>query len=140
VGEQPSGPASEKRGYHSSFSHYIDPGIPQYWTTNNFRTNNLKIVAYVEAENRLSVQEVLALRNEGIVIAAPDLLLGLTRKNLYVVGGIWARPGRLSTWGLSGLKELDRLMKSFNVSRLWMPYRKPGTPAPLPRDTGARCF
>ena len=51
-----------KHGYHYSqlFSHFVDPGdIPhQFRTTNNLTDfYNLKIgVAYVEAENRLSVQ------------------------------------------------------------------------------------
>ncbi|RZB36390.1 MAG: hypothetical protein SRB2_02215 [Desulfobacteraceae bacterium Eth-SRB2] len=58
---------TEKRGYHYSqlFSHYVEPGdiLHQFRTTDNLTDfYNLKIGnAYVEAENRLSVQEVLSL-------------------------------------------------------------------------------
>lgn len=57
----------DKRGYHYSqlFSHYVEPAgiLHQFRTTNNLTDfYNLKIgVAYVEATNRLSVQEVISL-------------------------------------------------------------------------------
>ena len=58
---------TDKRGYHYSqlFSHYVPPAeiLHQFRTTNNLQDfYNLKIgIAWVEAENRLSVEEVLAL-------------------------------------------------------------------------------
>lgn len=58
---------TDKRGYHYSqlFSHFIDPLdiLDQFHSTNNLTDfYNLKIGdAYVEAQNRLSIEEVLAL-------------------------------------------------------------------------------
>jgi len=63
VAKKPS--ITDKRGYHYSqlFSHFVDPGdiLHQFRTTNNLTDfYNLKIGnAYVEAQNRLSIQEVL---------------------------------------------------------------------------------
>ena len=87
---------TEKRGYHYSqlFTHYVDPGdiLHQFRTTNNLQDfYNLKIgVAYVEAENRLSVEEVLALcGNEGIASSDPGpCSMGVDQgKDLHVVIG-----------------------------------------------------
>jgi hypothetical protein len=64
---------TDKRGYHYSqlFSHYVDPAeiLHIYRTTKNLQDfYNLKLGRpYVEAQNRLSIQEVLALcGHEGI--------------------------------------------------------------------------
>jgi len=71
VAKRPS--ITDKHGYHYSqlFSHFVDPGdiLHQFRTTNNLTDfYNLKIGnAYVEATNRLSVQEVLSLcGSEGV--------------------------------------------------------------------------
>ncbi len=119
---------TEKRGYHYSqlFSHYVKPRdiLHQYRTTKNLQDFfNLKIgIAYVEAENRLSVEEVLALcGNEGI--AASDsgpCYMGVDQgKDLHVViGKRQFDMGRIVHLGIyRDWEELDRLMKAFNISR-----------------------
>ena len=87
---------TDKRGYHYSqlFSHYVDPGdiLHQFRTTNNLTDfYNLKIgIAYVEATNRLSVQEVLGLcGNDGISARDPGpCFMGVDQgKDLHVVIG-----------------------------------------------------
>jgi hypothetical protein len=120
---------TQKRGYHYSqlFSQYIDPGdiLHQYRTTNNLQDFfNLKIgVAYVEAENRLSVEEVLALcGSDGIAASNPGpCYMGVDQgKDLHVVIGRrhWAKAGQIVHLGVyRDWEELDRLMKAFNVSR-----------------------
>jgi hypothetical protein len=127
VAKKPS--ITDKRGYHYSqlFSHFVEPGdiLHQFRTTNNLTDfYNLKIgVAYVEAENRLSVQEVLALcGNEGIVSEDPGpCFMGVDQgKNLHVVIGKKhpQKAGKIvhiciyRDW-----EELDRLIRNFNVSR-----------------------
>ena len=120
---------TDKRGYHYSqlFSHYVEPGdiLHQFRTTNNLTDfYNLKIgIAYVEAENRLSVQEVLALcGNEGI--ASEDkgpCFMGVDQgKDLHVVVGKKhpQKAGKIIHIGIyEDWEELDRLMRNFNVSR-----------------------
>jgi len=120
---------TDKRGYSYSqlFSHYVAPAeiMHQYRTTNN-RTDfyNLKIgVAYVEATNRISVQEVLALcSTEGIVSQDPgpcymgvdqgkDLHVVIGKRHLFKAGKI-IHIGIYKDWD-----ELDGLMRSFHVSR-----------------------
>ena len=100
---------------------------------------NLKIgVAYVEAENRLSVEEVLALcGNEGI--AASDTgpcSMGVDQgKDLHVVIGKrqWDKAGQGVHLGIyRDWEELDRLMKGFNVSRCVVDA--------LPETRNARAF
>jgi len=70
---------TEKRGYHYSqlYSHYVDPAdiLHLFRTTNNMTDfYNLKIgVPYIEAQNRLSVQEVLDLcTDEGVASFSVD--------------------------------------------------------------------
>jgi len=135
---------TEKRGYHYSqlFSHYVDPGdiLHQYRTTNNLQDfYNLKIgVAYVEAENRLSVEEVLALcGNEGIASSdSGPCTMGVDQgKDLHVVIGKrqWDKAGKIVHLGVyRDWEELDRLMKNFNVSRCVVDA--------LPETRNARAF
>jgi hypothetical protein len=120
---------TEKRGYHygQPFSHYVDPAeiLHQYRTTSNLTDfYNLKIgVAYVEAINRLTVQEVLSLcGDEGNASSDPGpCTLGVDQgKDLHVVIGSrsWKIAGQIVRVGVyHGWEELDRLMKVFNVSR-----------------------
>jgi hypothetical protein len=118
----------DKRGYHFSqlFSQYVDPGniLHQFRTTNNLTDfYNLKIeVAYVEAQNRLSKQEILSLcSDEGIssedegpcsmgVDQGRDLHVVIGKKNPER-GGQIVYIGIYKDW-----EELDRLMKNFKVS------------------------
>ncbi len=127
VAKRPS--IEDKRGYHYSqlFSRYVDPAevLHQFRTTNNLQDfYNLKIgVPYVEAENRLSTQEVLALcSNEGI--ASQDsgpCSMGVDQgKDLHVVIGKrhFQKAGKIVHIGIyRDWEELDRLMRNFNVSR-----------------------
>nr|BDD45670.1 hypothetical protein 18 [Desulfobacterales bacterium] len=119
----------DKRGYHYSqlFSHYVDPAeiLHQFRTTNNLTDfYNLKIGnAYVEAENRLSVEEILKLCG-GIGIADQDrgpCYMGVDQgKDLHVVIGRnhSERAGQVIHLGVyRDWEELDRLMESFGVNR-----------------------
>jgi hypothetical protein len=140
----PKHPGREKRGYHYSqlFSHYIEPAdvLHQFRTTNNLQDfYNLKVgVAYVEAENRLSVEEVLALcGSDGI--ASEDrgpCFMGVDQgKGLHVVIGKRhpQKAGRIVHLGeYKDWEELDRLMKAFNVSRCVVDA--------LPETRNARAF
>ncbi len=135
---------TEKRGYHYSqlFSHFVDPGdiLHQFRTTNNLTDfYNLKIgIAYVEAENRLSVQEVLSLcGSEGIASEDPGpCSMGVDQgKDLHVVIGkkhpqMAGRIVHLEVY--KDWDELDRLMKNFRVSRCVMDA--------LPETRNARAF
>jgi len=135
---------TDKRGYHYSqlFSHFIDPGdiLYQLRTTNNLTDfYNLKIgSAYVEATNRLTVQEVLALcGNEGIQSSdSGPCSMGVDQgKGLHVVVGKRdpQKAGKLihiseyKDW-----EDLDRLMKNFRVSRCVVDA--------LPETRNARAF
>jgi len=134
----------DKRGYHYSqlFSHFINPGdiLHQFRTTNNLTDfYNLKIGnAYVQAENRLSVQEVLALcGTKGIatedqgpcsmgVDQGKDLHVVIGKKHPQKVGNV-VHLGTYKDW-----EELDRLMKNFNVIRCVVDA--------LPETRNARAF
>jgi len=134
----------DKRGYHYSqlFSHYVDPGeiLHQFRTTNNLTDfYNLKIgVAYVEATNRLSVQEVLALcASDGI--ASQDqgpCFMGVDQgKDLHVVIGKKhpQKTGKVIHLGsYKDWEELDRLMNIFHVVRCVVDA--------LPETRNARAF
>lgn len=127
VAKQPR--ITEKRGYHFSqlFSQYVEPGeiLHQYRTTTNLQDfYNLKIgVAYIEAENRLTVEEVLALcGNEGIASSDPGpCSMGVDQgKDLHAVIGKrqWDKAGKIIHLGVyRDWEDLDRLMKNFNISR-----------------------
>ncbi len=142
VAKHPS--VTDKRGYHYSqlFSHFVDPGdiLHQFRTTNN-RTDffNLKIGnAYVEATNRLSVQEVLALcASAGIVSEDPGpCSMGVDQgKDLHVVIGkhSFQKTGSIIHLGVyKDWNELDGLMKAFHVSRCVVDA--------LPETRNARAF
>jgi len=135
---------TDKRGYHYSqlFSHFVDPAdiLHQYRTTNNLTDFfNLKIgVAYVEAANRLSVQEVLNLcGSEGVadsdsgpcymgVDQGKDLHVVIGKKQIQMAGKI-VHMGIYRDWS-----ELDRLMQNFSVSRCVVDA--------LPETRNARAF
>jgi transcriptional regulator len=135
---------TDKRGYHYSqlFSHFVDPRdiLHQFRTTTNLTDfYNLKIgIAYVEAENRLSVQEVLALcGSEGIASQDPGpCSMGVDQgKDLHVVIGkrIPEMSGKIIHVGVyEEWEDLDRLMKNFHVSRCVVDA--------LPETRNARAF
>jgi hypothetical protein len=142
VAKRPS--ITDKRGYHYSqlFSRFVDPGdiLHQFRTTNNLTDfYNLKIgVAYVEAENRLSIQEVLNLcGNEGIVSEDPGpCFMGVDQgKDLHVVIGKkhGQKTGQTIHLGIyKDWEELDRLIQNFNVQRCVVDA--------LPETRNARAF
>jgi hypothetical protein len=135
---------TEKRGYHYSqlFSHYVDPAaiLHQFRTTNNLTEfYNLKLgMAYVEATNRLTIQEVLALcGDEGNASSDPGpCSMGVDQgKLLHVVIGKreWERAGKIVHVGeYEAWEQLDRLMEIFNVSRAVVDA--------LPENRNARAF
>jgi len=142
VAKHPS--VTGKPGYHYSqlFSHYVDPVeiLHMYRTTKNLQDfYNLKLGRpYVEAQNRLSVQEILALcGNEGI--SSDDsgpCTMGVDQgKDLHVVIGkrYPDKAGKIIHVGVyRDWKELDRLMRNFNVSRCVVDA--------LPETRNARAF
>jgi len=117
------------RGYQYSqlWSDYIDPAdiLKGYRTTDNLQDlYNLKIgIAWVEAENRLSVQEVLKCCSDyGIESQnGGPCFMGVDQgKDLHVVIGkrFGSLDGRLIHIGIyKDWEELDRLVKNFNVVR-----------------------
>lgn len=127
IAKKPS--ITDKRGYHYSqlFSQFVTPAeiLHQFRTTTNLTDfYNLKIgMAYVEAENRLSTQEVLALcGNDGISNSdTGPCSMGVDQgKDLYVVIGKrdYLKAGRIIHLGVyKDWEELDRLMKVFHVTR-----------------------
>jgi hypothetical protein len=127
VAKRPS--ITDKRGYHYSqlFSQFVNPAdiLHQFRTTNNLTDfYNLKIgVAYVEAENRLGIQEVLNLcGNEGIESEDPGpCFMGVDQgKDLHVVIGKKhpQKAGELIHIAVyKDWEELDRLMSNFNIQR-----------------------
>lgn len=135
---------TDKRGYHYSqlFSHFVDPReiLHQLRTTNNLTDfYNLKIgIAYVEATNRLTVEEVLALcGNDGIASSDPGpCSMGVDQgKDLHVVIGKrnGDKAGKIVHLGIyKDWNELDRLMKVFHVSRCVVDA--------LPETRNARAF
>ncbi len=135
---------TDKRGYQYSqlFSHYVNPGdiLHKYRTTNNLTDfYNLKVgTAYVEATNRLSVQEVLALCGD-YGIASEDrgpCYMGVDQgKDLHVVVGKKhsQQAGQIVHMGVyRDWEELDRLMRNFKVSRCVVDA--------LPETRNARAF
>ncbi len=142
VAKRPS--ITDKRGYHYSqlFSQFVDPAeiLRQFRTTNNSTDfYNLKIgIAWVEATNRLSIQEVLGLcGSEGIAMEDPGpCFMGVDQgSDLHVVIGKKARQraGKLIHLGVyKDWEDLDRLMKNFHISRCVVDA--------LPETRNARAF
>jgi hypothetical protein len=142
VAKRPS--ITEKRGYHYSqlFSHFVDPAeiLTKFRTTTNLADfYNLKIgVAYVEAENRLSVQEVLDLcGSDGMGTYDEGLCsMGVDQgKALHVVIGKPNKADRDQILHIGVYKdweELDRLMLVFRVTRCVVDA--------LPETRNARAF
>jgi hypothetical protein len=142
VAKKPS--IADKRGYHYSqlFSRFVAPSeiLHQFRTTTNLTDfYNLKIgTAYVEAENRLTIEEVLALcGNEGIASSDPGpSSMGVDQgKDLHVVIGKrdWSKTGKIIHLEVyKDWEELDRLMKNFHVSRCVVDA--------LPETRNARAF
>ena len=135
---------TDKRGYHFSqlFSHFVDPEdiLHQFRTTDNLTDfYNLKIGnAYVEAENRLTIQEVLSLcGDEGIASEDPGpCYMGVDQgKDLHVVIGKKhpQKAGKIIHLGVyKDFEDLDRLMDNFNISRCVIDA--------LPETRNARAF
>jgi hypothetical protein len=135
---------TDRRGYHYSqlFSHFIEPGdiLHQFRTTRNLTDfYNLKIGnPYVEATNRLSLQDVFSLcGNKGI--GSEDVgpcYMGVDQgKMLHVVIGKChaQRSGEIVHLGVYlEWEELDSLMKNFNVARCVVDA--------LPETRNARAF
>jgi hypothetical protein len=141
VAKHPS--VTDKRGrqYSQLFSYYVDPKdiLDQYRKTNNLTDFfNLKIgLAYVEATNRLMIQDVLSLCGSN-GIAENDrgpCFMGVDQgKDLHVVIGRKSSPkdkilhiGIYKEW-----EELDKFMERFNVLRCVVDA--------LPETRNARAF
>jgi hypothetical protein len=142
VAKRPS--ITDRRGYHYSqlFSSYVDPGaiLHQFRTTNNLTDfYNLKIgVAYVEATNRLTVQEVLGLcGSSGMASFDPGpCTMGVDQgSDLHVVIGKRGGQRGSKIVHMEVYKEwdeLDKLMKSFRVTKCVVDA--------LPETRNARAF
>lgn len=142
VAQKPS--ITDKRGYQYSqlFSHYVDPKdiLHQFRTTNNLTDfYNLKIgLAYVEAHNRLSVEQVLDLcGTEGIVSESKGpCFMGIDQgSDLHVVIGQKhpQKAGKIVHMEVyKDWEELGPLMKRFNVLRAVVDA--------LPETRNARAF
>ena len=135
---------TDKRGYHYSqlFSQFVDPSeiLHQYRTTSNLQDFwNLKIgVPWIEAENRLSVQEVLSLCGEHGIESQESgpCFMGVDQgKELHVVVGKKhpKNAGKIIHIGVyKDWEELDRLMKNLNILRCVVDA--------LPETRNARAF
>jgi hypothetical protein len=135
---------TDRRGYHYSqlFSQFVDPAeiLHQFHTTNNLADfYNLKIGnAYVEAENRLSVHEVLALCGTDGILSSDrgPCFMGVDQgKDLHVVISktLPTHAAKIIHLGIyQNWEELDRLMKNFNISRAVVDA--------LPETRNARAF
>ena len=120
---------TEKRGYHFSqlFSRYVEPAaiLHGFRTTNNLTEfYNLKLgIAYVEATDRLTIQEVLGLcgHDENASSDPGPCSMGIDQgRFLHVTIGKpeRGRAGKIVHIGeYDGWEQLDRLMEIFNVSR-----------------------
>jgi hypothetical protein len=118
----------ERRGYHLTqlFSQYVDPGklLEKLRTTQHIQEFcNLNLgIAHVEAENRLTVEEVLdRCGGEGIVDSDKGpCSMGVDQgKDLHVLVGKNRIDGRGQIIHMGIYKDwsdLDRLMKNFNVA------------------------
>lgn len=119
----------DKRGYQFSqlYSNYVTPEsiLNQYKTTNNLTDfYNLKIgLAYVSAENRLSIEEVISLcGNKGIAGNSNEAcFMGVDQgQEIHVVIGKKHEEKKCEIVHIGIYKdwqELDYLMKRFSVAR-----------------------
>jgi hypothetical protein len=135
---------TDQRGYHYSqlFSQFVDPAdiLKHFRTTTNLQDfYNLKIgSAYIEAENRLGVEEVLYLCGSGGIESSNPgpCSMGVDQgKDLHVVIGRRGldRPDSLIHLGVyRDWEELDRLMDVFKVQRCVVDA--------LPETRNARAF
>ena len=131
-------PGADKRGrqYSQLFSHYVEPAdiLHQFRTTNNLTDfYNLKIgIAYVEAHNRLTVQQILDLCDTEMLSGSKDpCYMGVDQgKYLHVVIGQPKRVVHLNVY--RDWEELDSLMRNFNVVRCVVDA--------LPETRNARAF
>jgi hypothetical protein len=127
VAKKPS--ITDRRGYHYSqlFSWYVSPEeiLKEYLNPNTNVTEFMNLVignAYVEAQNRLSVEEVLALCGSNAIsyYSTKPCFMGVDQgKDLHVVIGRKhpAKEQELVHMNVyRDFEELDRLMKMFNVS------------------------
>lgn len=118
---------TDKRGYHYSqlFSQFVAPAdiLKQFRTTNNLQDfHNLKIGnAYIEAENRLTIEEITHLcGNDGLKSGDPGpCSMGVDQgKDLHVVigkRGIDKADSEIHLGVYRDWEDLDRLMDNFNV-------------------------
>ncbi len=123
VARRPS--ITDKRGYHYSqlWSQYMEPAdiLSQYQAGENLRDlYNFKIgFPYVEAENKLDIEEVLQLcKDHGIASRDPGpCFMGVDQGNqLHVVIGRMHPDRLVHVAEYLDWEELDRLMKNFNVT------------------------
>lgn len=112
------------RQYSQLFSQYVEPKdiLDQYLNTRDMAAFfNYKIgLPYVEAENRLSMEEILAMAKGGDIASSDSgpCWMGVDQgpRTLHVVIGK-SDPDRLVHIGeYSEWEELDRLMQNFRVS------------------------
>ncbi len=121
---------TEIRGRHYSqlFSWFVTPQeiLDEFRTTNHMKHfQNLTIgVPYVEAENRLTIQQVLALCSDDGIVSSDDgpCSMGVDQmsRSLHVTIGkrVPNKAGKMVHIGIyKDWKELDDLMKNFNVNR-----------------------
>lgn len=123
VARKPS--ITDKRGYHYSqlWSQYVTPKsiLDQYQSGENLRDLfNFKIgFPYVEAENKLDIEEVLQLcGNHGLASSDPGpCFMGVDQGNhLHVVVGKMHPDRLVHVYEYLEWEDMDRLIKSFNVS------------------------
>ncbi len=141
VAKQPS--VTDRRGYHFSqlFSHFVLPAdiLKEFRTTTNLTLFYNLIIgrAWVEAVNRLSVQEVMSCcgsRGNATSDSGPTYAGVDQGKDLHVViSKIGKQRGEIVHIGIyKEWNELDKLMKIFNVSRCVVDA--------LPETRNARAF
>ena len=127
VARRPS--ITEKRGrqYSQLWSHFISPAeiLDEFRTTKRIGDFwNLTVgIGYVEAENRLGIQEVLKLcGNDGILTEDPGpCFMGVDpggRIHVVISKRHPSKAGQIIHLGVyDEFEELDRLMTNFNVTR-----------------------
>lgn len=120
---------TDKRGHHFSqlFSHYVEPAdiLKSYRTTSNMSEfmNSVIGIPWVEAENKLTVQDVFACCGQDAIAESDEggCSMGIDQgKALHVVvgkklsntHGKVIHCGEYPDWG-----DLDRLMRVFNVTK-----------------------